>query len=222
MFEKLIKLEAKYLIQTIYSISQLSALIYAIYKTSKQKTKQLYLLSILLAYSFLQSFMQFYFKTKIYIENTISIYILIEFFVHSTIIESYIENKLLVKYYLILKYLCIGFIFMMIVSNNHYFPNNSWISHIPDSLILVIGIIAINNLIERSPIKLLKSFEFWLIYSFIFIRLSLIPIEAIDHLYLDKLLSESRLIWIKSHQYIYLIYHILIIYSLKWIPKHLI
>ncbi len=212
-------MKAHYLLQIIYSISQLTALVYCTYKAWNHKTKQLYLLSILLTFSFLQSLLQIFFESNTFKEYSISAYIIVEFFIHSSIIEHNIEKKLFLKYYSILKYLCIGFILFLAFSKLNYFPNNSWISHIPDTIILFIGIIALNNLMVRSPVSLLKSFEFWILYSFIFIRLSLIPIEAIDYLYLNKFYSDSRMLWIKSHQYIYLIYHAFIIYSLKWIRK---
>ncbi len=212
----------QYILQIIYSVSQLTALVYCLHKTIKYKNKQLYLLSILLTFSFFQSFLHFFLRDNIYLEYAITSYILIEFFIHSSIIENVINKKSFIKYYVFIKYICIGIISLLAILRIHYFPDNSWVSNLPDTLILVIGIVAIKSLIVESPVHLLKSFEFWLIYSFLFIRLSLIPIEAIDYLFLNKLFSESRVLWIKSHQYIYLIYHIIIIYSLKWTPKSLI
>ena len=208
-----------YTLQIIYSISQLTAFAICSWKAYLTKIKSLYLLTFLLGFSFLQSFLQVFFNNKTYLEYSITAYILVEFFIHSSIIESIIEKKIFIKYYEILKYICIIFILALAISTINYFPDNSWISHIPDILIIAIGMIAINDLVNKSPVMLLRSFEFWATFSFVFIRISLIPIEAIDYLFLNKTITQSIMIWIKFHQYLYLFYHIIIIYSLKWIQK---
>ena len=204
--------------QLLFSISQIFALIFCIYTSAKNPSKNIKLLLVLLSGSFIQSTFQFIYKSEYTVELSISTYIILEFLIQSIIINYYIhENYKKITSTLIYIYLLTT---LIIISLDVYsIKLNIYLTCLPSLYIILFGIIAIRNLINKPEIELLFSFEFWIIYSFIFIHLCSLPIEVIEKYFLNKKLIQAKIIWVKAHQYTYVFYHIIIIYSLAWAKK---
>ena len=212
-------LKDQHISQIIFSISQISALLFCAFVTLKNKDKKLRLLLILLTGSFIQSSFQFFYRNDYLIELSISSYILLEFIIHSSIINNFInkEHKKISSY---LIYCFILLALSIIIFNLNNIRFNIFLSCFPSIYIIIFGIIAIKNLINDKEFDLLFSFEFWIIYCFIFIHLCSLPIEIIEKYFLNKTFIKAKIIWVKAHQYTYAFYHSIIIYSLVWAKRN--
>ena len=177
------------------------------------------MLLILITGSFIQSSFQIIYRNDFLIELSISSYILLEFIIQSSIINNFInkEHKKISSY---LSYIYILFTLSIIIFNLNGIRYNIFLSCFPSIYIITFGIIGIRNLIYDTEIDLLFSFEFWIIYCFIFIHLCSLPIEIIEKYFLNKNYIKAKIIWVKAHQYTYVFYHLIIIYSLIWAKRN--
>ncbi len=205
--------------QIIFSISQISALLSCFFVLTKNNDKKIKLVLLLILGSFLQSFFQVFYRNDYIIELSISIYILLEYIIQSIIINNYIKKdyKKISKY---LSYIYILFAFIILFFNLNDIRLSIVASCFPSIYIITFGIISIKNLINDSEIDLLFSFEFWIIYSFIFVHLCSLPIEIIQKYFLNKEFIKAKIIWVKAYQFTYIFYHAIIIYSLAWAKKN--
>ena len=206
----------EYFTQIIYSVSQLAAIIICLSELRSRNKIIIQYILFILSFSFIQSAIILFIRNRAFIQFNIASYLLIEYFIQSTIIEKLLANdriKLISKT-IKLSYIC--FISFLLIYDFDLYQKKLWISYLPIFFIITPGTLAIREIIKKKDIVLLVSFDFWVVYSFIFIQLCSFPIEIINFLFLGDNFFGGTLLKFEAHHLTYLFYHIIIIYAIKW------
>lgn len=202
--------------QIIYSLSQLAAIITCIVELKRDSKKIVYLIFFLLSFSFIQSVILIFIRNPQFIHYNIAAYLLVEYYIQATIIEKLLSNSEVKIISRIIKSSYISIISIIIIYYFEFYQNHLWISYLPIFFIILMGTFAIKETIRKRDIILLDSFDFWIVYSFVFIQLCSFPIEIINFLFLGDNILDSEFLKFEAHNLTYLFYHLILIYALKW------
>ncbi len=212
-------MEQEYITQILHTGLQFTFVILCLTKIKKNGSSVLLYLLIPSLLSFIQTFINLkYYNSKNVVGFNIALYLLIETYFHKSIIESFLneKKKIILK---AIKYFYSIVLLLFFISTPYSITEKTWISYLPIPIILVFGIYALKNLLKHNSSALIYNYNFWIVYSIIFIQLSSLPIEMIFYLFVDTVSYETRIIKLKAHQISYILYHVMLIYSLKWTSR---
>jgi hypothetical protein len=158
------------------------------------------------------------FRNKNLIDFVITAYSLIEFFIFSLLMDRYLQNKIKILS-IIIKLIYITSVIVYLLTTGTIFDDNLWVAYIPSILLTIQCVYLIKSFLSDEQFDIKSNSDFWIIISIYLLEVFTLPIDVYDFFIFNNTLPNSNidtyLITSISHSFIYILFNIMIIISIR-------